>query len=566
MGRNTQATSTASTSVAPHSRGRSASQKRTVTESYGLSPTRASARVPKPTRKASEELLLQAAKKPLLKKARVAELNESASFDRADSQPTPSKSQSQKKTSQTSQLVRSSQNAAPSRPAFQPKKARRSLPSQDTLSHTVSAQHDTVDGPTWISSTEELSSDLSEDNEDTNEDNEDTNEQGNTMTPPDTQQRRDSHARQGKTNNQASLNKEREDEDELEPDVSREEATAFQPDNNARVNDVEEYLKKLQRKGGSSRSKNDVNREMQDLQINSEAGHFPGLSISTMELVTKSQSTGPKKRRPYEKTDYASLADGMEPRVKRLEDLTRICFLATLDPDTCCHLVNKVFPEYMERPSDAWVGRIALRRVRQNCTQWKSRTIAEMRLYIEKVFVSSTNGEELRDDIMNSQKLRMAFLDMFDIGDFKNVFRFTKRYIDLRRSTPLAQWWAETVFANVAAYTKMVMDVEADRSKPTSTQRKELTQNKLLGAFNNIGKQSTMAKFRPDFIDFFFDANATTRCKGNGDGDDAHNPDGDDLLGVVRPPPGVDANTLPKSMFDNWQYANNTGEVFSKKT
>jgi hypothetical protein len=112
----------------------------------------------------------------------------------------------------------------------------------------------------------------------------------------------------------------------------------------------------------------------------------------------------------------------------------------------------------------------------------------------------------------------------------------------------------------------MVMDVEADRSKPTSTQRKELTQNKLLEAFNNIGKQSTMAKFRPDFIDFFFDANATARLKRNGDGNDAHNPDDDDLLGVVRPPPGVDAHTLPTSMFDNWRCANKTGEVFSKKT
>jgi hypothetical protein len=58
--------------------------------------------------------------------------------------------------------------------------------------------------------------------------------------------------------------------------------------------------------------------------------------------------------------------------------------------------------------------------------------------------VSSTNGEELKDGILNSQKLRMAFLDMFEIGDFKNVFRFTKRYIDLRRSTQLARWWAES--------------------------------------------------------------------------------------------------------------------------
>ena len=59
--------------------------------------------------------------------------------------------------------------------------------------------------------------------------------------------------------------------------------------------------------------------------------------------------------------------------------------------------------------------------------------------------MSSTSGEELRDSIFNSQKLRVAFLDMFEIGDFKNVFKFTKRYIDLRRSTHLAQWWAESM-------------------------------------------------------------------------------------------------------------------------
>jgi hypothetical protein len=391
MGRNTQATGSASTSVASRSRGRSASQKRTPTESHSLSPTRASTRVLTPTRKASQELLLQAAKKPPLKKARIAELKDSAFLNRADSHPPPSKSQSQKKTRKNLQSVPLSDDAAPSRPASRPKKAHRPSPSQDTPSHTVSAQHETADGSTWISSTEELSSDLSEDSGD-------ANEMDDTKKPPDTEKKRECHSRQGQMNNQASFNEkgEDEDEDELEHDVSREEATAFQPDNDPRVNDVEEHLRTLQKKGGSNRSKNDVNREMRDLQIHSEAGRFPGLSISTIESVTqvsstfptlrllltsvKSQLTGTKKRRRYEKTDYAGLADGMEPRVKRLEDLTRICFLATLDPDTCCHLVRKVFPEYMERPSDAWVGKIALRRVRQNCTQWKSRTIAEMRV------------------------------------------------------------------------------------------------------------------------------------------------------------------------------------------
>lgn len=111
----------------------------------------------------------------------------------------------------------------------------------------------------------------------------------------------------------------------------------------------------------------------------------------------------------------------------------------------------------------------------------------------------------------------------------------------------------------------MVMDVEADRSKPSSAQRKELTQNKLLEAFNDIGKQSTMAKFRPDFNDFFFDVNATMRVKRNGDDKETHDPDGNDLLGVVLPPPGFDANKLPTGMFDDWRSPSKTGELFSLK-
>ena len=73
------------------------------------------------------------------------------------------------------------------------------------------------------------------------------------------------------------------------------------------------------------------------------------------------------------------MADDMEPRIKRLEELTRVVFLSTLNPDTCRTLVDRVFPDYIDSASEAWVIRLASRRVRQNTAQWKSRTMKAMR-------------------------------------------------------------------------------------------------------------------------------------------------------------------------------------------
>lgn len=89
-----------------------------------------------------------------------------------------------------------------------------------------------------------------------------------------------------------------------------------------------------------------------------------------------------RKKRRYERASYADMADNIEPRIKRLEELTRVVFLSTLDPDTCRALVNRLFPEYTDCASEAWVGRAASRRVRQNIAQWKSRTIKAMRVFL----------------------------------------------------------------------------------------------------------------------------------------------------------------------------------------
>ena len=59
------------------------------------------------------------------------------------------------------------------------------------------------------------------------------------------------------------------------------------------------------------------------------------------------------------------------------------------------------------------------------------------------------------------------------------------------------------VFTNLAAYVKMVIDVEQGWSKTSEEQKKKLNQKELLKAFNNIGKQDTMAAFCPDINDFW---------------------------------------------------------------
>ena len=70
----------------------------------------------------------------------------------------------------------------------------------------------------------------------------------------------------------------------------------------------------------------------------------------------------------------------MDPRTKRLEELTRVTFIASLYTETFAGIACRAFPKYMDEPSDAWVRSLALRKIRQNCTQQKSRTIKAMRV------------------------------------------------------------------------------------------------------------------------------------------------------------------------------------------
>lgn len=121
------------------------------------------------------------------------------------------------------------------------------------------------------------------------------------------------------------------------------------------------------------------------------------------------------------------------------------------------------------------------------------------------------------------------------------------------------------VFTNLAAYVKMVIDVEEGRSKASDEQRRRLNQKELLKAFNNIGKQTTMAAFCPDINDFWWDINAAAKKRKKVKEAEIYDPNEDDLLGVVAPPPGVDRRKLPVGSLDDWRAAEVTHQTFNKK-
>ena len=68
--------------------------------------------------------------------------------------------------------------------------------------------------------------------------------------------------------------------------------------------------------------------------------------------------------------------------MKRLEDLTRLTFLITLDVNVCNLLAARVFPECVDRVEDTWIIKLASDRVRQNCRTWKSKLVGDMRVSV----------------------------------------------------------------------------------------------------------------------------------------------------------------------------------------
>lgn len=68
------------------------------------------------------------------------------------------------------------------------------------------------------------------------------------------------------------------------------------------------------------------------------------------------------------------------PRIERMLNLRRVVYICRLDPELCCQLVGRVFPEYLNNPEQAWILRTAARCMRSNCATWKCRILEKMRV------------------------------------------------------------------------------------------------------------------------------------------------------------------------------------------
>jgi hypothetical protein len=113
--------------------------------------------------------------------------------------------------------------------------------------------------------------------------------------------------------------------------------------------------------------------------------------------------------------------------------------------------------------------------------------------------------------------------------------------------------------------TKIVLGVEDGCSPTTEADRKELTQKKLLGAFSDQGQKDGFSDYRPEFHGFYFDENAAAKKRKAKKAPAAQDYNGDDLIGIAEPPPGLDIATAKPGIFDNPQMAVRD-IVFASKT
>ncbi|KAF1938991.1 hypothetical protein EJ02DRAFT_468459, partial [Clathrospora elynae] len=73
--------------------------------------------------------------------------------------------------------------------------------------------------------------------------------------------------------------------------------------------------------------------EMQRFRLQPEKGRFIGFSLDELEAGLPASTPGTKKKRQYKKKTNAEQAESLSPRMKRLEDLSRLTMLITFDPD-----------------------------------------------------------------------------------------------------------------------------------------------------------------------------------------------------------------------------------------
>ncbi|KAF1935731.1 hypothetical protein EJ02DRAFT_428168 [Clathrospora elynae] len=199
------------------------------------------------------------------------------------------------------------------------------------------------------------------------------------------------------------------------------------------------------------------------------------------------------------------MALNVHPRNLLLVNLLRVAFLVTLNVEKCEQLVKRVFPDYYDSPQHAWVIRIAIGKVKNNCGQWKCRAINEMEKYVTKA-LERDPGRAIANTT-NPDLLRTLFLQRFNTDDFNTIFAFALPAINWVDTAQLKKsgeamskgiWWARTIFTNLAAHVKISFDVAANTTDYNPT----LTREGVVKVFNQILNNDVVRKHRPEISDF----------------------------------------------------------------
>ncbi|KAF2022700.1 hypothetical protein EK21DRAFT_119478 [Setomelanomma holmii] len=252
--------------------------------------------------------------------------------------------------------------------------------------------------------------------------------------------------------------------------------------------------------------------------------------------------------------------DDFWPRMRLVAEMTKVCYLASLDTAWCAKVVEKVMPG----PQFESVNIIAHAFVARNCVHWSTATMHKMRDFVARNADQSENGVNFRHIFEAQQLHRFFFYNLFSLEDFETVFEFTNGYIDLRRSSPRALWWAKVLFSNMEAMVKLVIDVEKEHLMLPSRLKQQLSHEHVLHVkIPQIGQHRTLRNYVADFNELFFVANSVGRQT---EAEERH-VDEDDLVGCPEAPPGIDLRNFQADALDDTSTAaKNSKRVFAAKT
>ncbi|KAF1934857.1 hypothetical protein EJ02DRAFT_439610 [Clathrospora elynae] len=232
------------------------------------------------------------------------------------------------------------------------------------------------------------------------------------------------------------------------------------------------------------------------LKLVPQQGAFRGLTLEQLEERDDNPDSEARPPRGYFRQTYKQIAMNICPRIKRLEDLSRLVFFVTWDMQACMNLIPHVFPEFMNDVSSAWIPELGAKRVRQNCTQWKSRSIAGVKKYVKLYIENNTTNALLNATMFETSRaiLSRAFTE----ADFYDAFAHTVNKIDIAKSSARARWFVKSAFVNLAAYAKFVVAIEMSKA----LYKEEYSHKVLLERWHSVLDLPVLKEFRPTLSAF----------------------------------------------------------------